>query len=71
MKCSDCRQKEVTLTLWEKIRSWLVWHMFPIDIKDEKANSFTQGFSDGYVQGRKDMKEDIKNTIKELYHIDI
>ena len=57
MRCSDCRKNEAINTPWERFRSWLAWHIFPTDLKDEKANSFTQGFSDGYKMGAEHQKE--------------
>lgn len=64
MKCSSCRNKEAIYTDWEKLRSWLLWHLFPLELKEEKANSFTQGFSDGYKVGHEHERIDIKKRIK-------
>lgn len=52
-KCSICRKNEAEPTLWEIIRSWLAWHIFPTDLQEEKASSFTHGFGDGYEMGRR------------------
>lgn len=56
-KCVDCRTKEAMFSKWEKIRSWFAWHLFPIDLKDERTNVYAAGFGDGYKQGFARCKE--------------
>lgn len=73
-KCPDCRVKETELlTTWERIRNWLVWRLFPEDMRDERNGFFTAGFGEGqkagYELGRLSMQttvEALREEIKDL-----
>lgn len=74
MKCADCKKTEKLFPLWERIRSWFAWHLFPVDLKDESNNVFTQGFSDGYRAGMekaKEFQEQRKEDMKQGILMDI
>lgn len=52
-KCQNCRKNEGIDTLSDRIRSYLMWHLFGKDVSDEKSASFTAGIGDGYKIGYK------------------
>ncbi len=67
-KCSTCRQNEAVVTRWERIRSWLAWHLFPTDLHEAMTESYTNGSAQGYLMGRKHQREvfNLQDIIAEL-----
>lgn len=57
MKCATCKKNQSVPTKWEKIKRYLVYHIFPLDIKEERGDAYTQGFSEGYHKGREHERE--------------
>lgn len=65
MLCNDCRKKEIDPTFWERVKIWIIYHLFGETISDIKSDSFTQGFSEGYTTGF----SSCSNSITEYKHI--
>lgn len=69
-KCSQCRKIKLDTT-WDKLRMFLHRHLFCQDMHDEKADSYTQGFSDGLKEGRKIEYEHQKEIAKRYFNIEL
>jgi hypothetical protein len=72
MRCTICRRDDALATWQEKIARWLVSHIFPNTLKDERSEASTRGFVDGYSMGighGKELKEQ-ENLINSLRNKD-
>ncbi len=56
-QCKTCKDKDIYATTWDKVKTWLLFHLFGEQINDEKANSYTQGIAQGYNLGRQHQYE--------------
>lgn len=61
MKCSNCRKAEAVDTRMDRIKRWLFYRLFPVQIQDLSSEKYTQGFGDGYTMGFKHVKQN-ENT---------
>lgn len=58
--------KAIDDTLWELIRNWLFYRLFPKDITDLSEDKYTKGFGDGYKMGRKHLAEQHETETNQL-----
>jgi len=47
-KCIECKKLEAVETWKDKLTSWLIHHIFPKTLKDEKTHARLEGFTDAY-----------------------
>lgn len=57
MRCAICK-KEADQSTWDKIRLWILHHVFSEDIQDLIEDKFTKGFGEGYLTGFKHVVDD-------------